>query len=65
MNQCLADYKISPSDLSGIIAHTANIIFGQQWELPENHPSDECDPVSDTDSDESYKSNTENLKRSV
>ena len=38
--QCLADYKVSPSDLSGIIVHTDNIIFGQQWELPEE-PTDE------------------------
>ena len=30
--QCLADYKVSPGDLAGITIHTANIIFGQNWE---------------------------------
>ena len=33
--QCLADYKVSPSDLSGIIVNTANIFFGHEWDLPE------------------------------
>ena len=32
--QCLANYKVSHRDLSGIIVHTANIIFVQHWELP-------------------------------
>ena len=30
--QWLADYKVSPGDLVGIIIHTANIILGQNWE---------------------------------
>ena len=30
--QCLADYKLSPSDLSGIIVNTADIVFGQVWD---------------------------------
>ena len=26
---------MSPSDLSGIIVNTADIVFGQEWDLPE------------------------------
>ena len=33
--QCLANYKVSPSVLLGIIVNTANIVFGQEWDLPE------------------------------
>ena len=29
--KCLADYKVSVADLSGIIVDVANIIFGQKW----------------------------------
>ena len=31
--QCLADYKVSLRDLSGIIVHVANIVFDQKWKL--------------------------------
>ena len=38
--QRITDYKVSPRDLSGIGVYAANIICGQQWELPEE-PTDE------------------------
>ena len=48
--QCLADHKVNLNDLSGIMTKTANIVFGQQWELSED---DEEDPNEDNDEDES------------
>ena len=35
--QCLADYKVSQRDLSGIIVHVANIIFNQKWKMQDEH----------------------------
>lgn len=48
--QCLAKYKVSQNDLAGIIVSTANILFGQIWELG---PSwSDTDTASDTDESE-------------
>ena len=49
--QCLADYKVSPSDLSGIIVNTADIVFGQEWDLPEE-TSSESNVDNESDNEE-------------
>ena len=48
--QCLAEYKVSANDLSGIMIKTANIIFGQQWELNDETEVD-GDDNDDDDND--------------
>ena len=52
--QCLADYKVSPSDLSGIIGHTADIVFGQEWDFPEE-TSAEINVDNESDDEETAK----------
>ena len=39
--QCLADYKVSLNDLTGIIVNTANIIFNQNWEKEDDVAAEE------------------------
>ena len=48
--QCLADYKVSPSGL-GIIVNTPNIVFGQEWDLPEE-TSGESNVDNESDDEE-------------
>lgn len=49
--QCLADYKVSRRDVTGIIIKTANIIFGQHWSESAELSEPDNDS-SDDDSDE-------------
>ena len=52
--QCLADYKVSPSDLSGIIVNTADIVFVQEWYLPEE-TSGESNIVNESNDEETAR----------
>ena len=49
--QCLAGYKVNPSDLSDIIVNTANIVFDQEWDLPEE-TSGESNVDNESDDEE-------------
>ena len=48
--QCLANFKVSPSNL-GIIVNTPNIVFGQEWDLPEE-TSGESNVDNESDDEE-------------
>ena len=58
--QCLADYKVSPDDIAGIIVNTANIIFDQQWEMEEKRNEYASD---DSDDEEVVEPNTSGKRR--
>ena len=65
--QCLADYKVSPQDLTGIIVNTANIIFDQNWEKEQCvlDDKDQIDTQSDiTESDDDEPQADENASTS-
>ena len=57
--QCLAGYKVSPNDLTGIIVNTVNIIFDQNWEKEDDVAAEEdeyehiqSDTTEESDDDE-------------
>ena len=62
--QCLADYKVSQRDLSGIIVHVANIIFDQKWKLQDEHNEESDGEISDGEIYDDQDKNDNNLEAS-
>ena len=57
--KCLADYKISSNDLLGIVKDVGNIIFLQNWKLPDE--TNNVEHCSESDDDEVFSSIDRNM----
>lgn len=60
--QCLADFKVSMDDLSGIFVNVATVIFDQNWTLDE--PEIECENCVESDTETEEKHVESRSKRS-
>ena len=47
--QCLSEFKVSHADISGIIVRSANMIFGQNWQISSDENLDEDDEANHSD----------------
>ena len=49
--QCVLEFKVSHADISGIIVCSANMIFGQNWQISSNENVDEDNEANQSDDD--------------
>ena len=49
--QCVSEFKVSHADISGITVRSANMIFGQNWQISSNENVDEDDEANQSDDD--------------
>ena len=49
--QCESEFKVSHVDISGIIVRSANMIFGQNWQISSDENVDEDDEANQSDDD--------------
>ena len=49
--QCVWEFKVSHADISGIIVRSANMIFGQNWQISSDENVDEDDEANQSDDD--------------
>ena len=49
--QCVSEFKVSHADISGIIVRSANMIFGQNWQISSDENVDEDDEANQSDDD--------------
>ena len=49
--QCVSEFKVSHADISGIIVRSANMIFGQNWQISFDKNVDEDDEANQSDDD--------------
>ena len=49
--QCVSEFKVSHADISGIIVCSANMIFGQNWQISSDKNVDEDDEANQSDDD--------------
>ena len=53
--QCVSEFKVSHADISGIIVCSANMIFGQNWQISSDENVDEDDEANQSDDDSGDK----------
>ena len=49
--QCVAEFKVSHADISGIIVRSANMILGQNWQISSDENVDEDNEANQSDDD--------------
>ena len=49
--QCVLEFKVSHADISGIIVRSANMIFGQNWQISSDENVGEDDEANQSDDD--------------
>ena len=49
--QCVSELKVSHADISGIIVRSANMIFGENWQISCDENVDEDDEANQSDDD--------------
>ena len=49
--QCVLEFKVSHADISGIIVCSANMIFGQNWQISSDENVDEDNEANQSDDD--------------
>ena len=49
--QCVSEFKVSHADISGIVVRSANMIFGQNWQISSDVSVDEDDEANQSDAD--------------
>ena len=49
--QCVSEFEVSHADSSGIIVRSANMIFGQNWQISPDENVDEDDEANQSDED--------------
>ena len=53
--QCVSEFKVSHADISGIIVCSANMIFGQNWQISSDENVDEGNEANQSDNDSGDK----------
>ena len=49
--QCVSEFKVSHAYISGIVVRSANMIFGQNWQISSDENVDEDDEANQSDDD--------------